>query len=194
MRMRGFRLGVAAFAALTISILTADPASAAAPWIIIVDGDPLAEPVYITDFHDNQTVLNARGEGQVGDLEGRPYFDLALYWGPSWEDYVSSGRSLEELRPDQTGEHGRFYPAYNGSPAVLRYVSRHVIGTEGLDILQRYGVPIELSADELFPGMPDTGAGGTATDNSAYSRLTLVIGLITAATFVIGLGVRPRKR
>ncbi len=53
MRQRTYRLGAVACAALLAALAVAAPVSAAAPWIIIVDGEQLKEPVYIADYFDN---------------------------------------------------------------------------------------------------------------------------------------------
>ena len=194
MRQRTYRLGAVACAALLAALAVAAPVSAAAPWIIIVDGEQLEEPVYIADYFDNYDLLGSREPGDTGDLDGRPYLDLYLFWGPNWGEYVSSGKPLEDLDPQHAGQRGRFYPAHDGQPAALYAPGvggTDVVSEEGLEILQRYGIPVELDAS---PALPDTGidAAIVEPDKTSSSWLALIIVLATTAAFVAGLGMRPR--
>ncbi len=68
-----------------------------------------------------------------------------------------------------------------------------VVSGEGLEILQRYGVPVQLDAS---PALPDKGIDAVIVepDKTSSSWLALIIVLATTAAFVAGLGMRPRPR
>jgi len=69
-----------------------------------------------------------------------------MFWGPGWNDYVRQGKDPKALRPGQSDQTGRFYPAYHGRPALLDLGwaggwPRHVPPV-ALAVLKRFGVPI----------------------------------------------------
>lgn len=97
----------------------AAPAEAAAPVIVMVSGEPLDEPVVFAGFEETVPFAEAIFEG--GSIEavvkGRPSLELALFWNDrQWEPYL---RRLDELRPEQANQFGRFYPAFGGEPAAV---------------------------------------------------------------------------
>src|SRR5690349_4881914 len=95
-------LGLAVLLAVVgvLSIVTA--AQAAAPWVILVTGPGLTRPAILANWSDNQElVFGSSVTLDPAELTTRPYLDLALFWGPEWEQYVSTGKSLANLRPEQ---------------------------------------------------------------------------------------------
>jgi hypothetical protein len=79
-----------------------------------------------------------------GNLNDRPFFELALFWGPGWNAYVNDGESLDKLSSED-GQKGRLYPAFGGNPAVISFgLTVKQIPQESLRFLERYGVPTRL--------------------------------------------------
>ncbi|NOT59356.1 MAG: hypothetical protein HOP19_03925 [Acidobacteria bacterium] len=136
-------------------LLLVTPIYAAAPWIIRISGDPLAKPIFMTDWHENQKLLVAvKQAADVSEesLAKRPHLKLALFWGPDWINYTKSGKTLEQLRHEDGNQFGRFFPAYRGAEAVFTLDSpapnhapqRRRIDEDGLKLLKKYGLPLSL--------------------------------------------------
>ena len=125
-------------------------ASAAAPWLIIVSGDPLDELVYLVDWDQNAVlqseVTSTRAVVDEAGLTGRPVLDIAQFWGDQGRD-----RPLHELRPEDADLlHGRFYPAVGASEAVIQLpLAEHpepvLASAKVLEILARAGVPTRVT-------------------------------------------------
>jgi hypothetical protein len=90
--------------------------------LILVSGFDLARPILIGEWDDTMRVMagiNRRATAPSGELTGRPYYRLALFWGLDWVKYLESGRPLTSLKPEQANQHGRFYPAVGLAPALV---------------------------------------------------------------------------
>jgi hypothetical protein len=114
---KGWLKPLAAAAAVTVGLVLAAPAQAAAPNYILVSGRGLAHPALLADWRQNMKLLlavanapRARGRAVVG-LSGRPRLDLAEFW--AW-----LGRA-RPTSPAQASQHGSFYPAHGSKPAVI---------------------------------------------------------------------------
>jgi hypothetical protein len=135
---------LAAATAVTVGLVLAAPAQAAAPNYILVTGPGLGHPVLLADWRQNMKLLLAvanapRARGQVvAGLSGRPRLDLAEFW--AW-----SGRP-RPTSPAQASQHGSFYAAHGSRPAVI------VLTVQGLTVprlapafvlttFSRYGIP-----------------------------------------------------
>jgi len=104
------------------SAIAVSPTLAAAPPIIIVSGSLVSQPVVLADWGENILLISSGADHPIGQVEapqGRPSLDLALFTGEQWATYVQTGQPLEALLPSQSDEHGRFYPASAGEPALL---------------------------------------------------------------------------
>ncbi len=113
------RLFVAA-ALLMAAVGTSTPAHAAAPRLVFVYGDLLAQPVVLDDWWENLALLlGNEGPTEITDLDGRPYLDLAFFWGPAWDQYVRDGQPLEALMPTQANQFGRLYLRSGGLPPLV---------------------------------------------------------------------------
>lgn len=85
-------------AAVLLWILSALPAEAAWPRLLLVYGPPLTRPVVLADSQENETLMLAATDTATisGDqLKGRPYVRLAFFWGPEWAQYVSRAASIQ---------------------------------------------------------------------------------------------------
>lgn len=156
MRMRwGWMTAVLGFSVLLIAASPAASPEKSAPWIIILHGKLLAERIEIADWDDNLQVLASTNASRVVDpvdLPQRPFVDLALFWGSSWATYPRTPEALARLRPREANQHGRFYPAQNGSDPLLvvgptsgrAYTTLGPVSPDGLAVLERHGVASEL--------------------------------------------------
>ena len=82
-------------------------------------GGSLPKPVIVSGA-DAATFNNVTERASIpaGELENRPYLQVALFWGTR-ADPANNGARLEDLKPEMAWQHGRFYPAANGKPALL---------------------------------------------------------------------------
>jgi hypothetical protein len=148
--LRGFhRLLLGAGLGLLAVLFAAMPAHAAYPRIILISGADLEKPIVLASVDDivNLTTAIAKAPSvPPNEVEGRAYLRLSLFWGDDlWEPYVREGR-LDELRPEQANQEGRFYPAYGGQEAVIDLLVNGRAGPkraseEALATLARNGVP-----------------------------------------------------
>ena len=106
-------IAVAVFA-LGSHVLQAQGATA-----LLFYGGSLPKPVIVSGA-DAATFNNvtARASIAAGELDNRPYLQVALFWGTR-ADPANNGARLEELKPEMAWQHGRFYPAVKGKPALL---------------------------------------------------------------------------
>ena len=96
--------------------------NAAAPRLILVSGPLLERPVLIEDWDDTSRIMagiNDRAVAQPEALVDRPFYELALFWGLEWVQYINDGRPLDALTPEQANQHARFYPAVGTAPALV---------------------------------------------------------------------------
>ena len=161
--MSGNRTRVGGVGALIKALLTllavvvalaadAGVARAAAPRIVIVSGKPLERQVVISDWGKIFTIVDGIAGARPGSraaLTGRPRLRLSLFWGPRWNDYVSSGRPAAALRPWQADQFGGYYPAWRGRRAMidLPWAGRwpRPLSAKALAVLERSGVPTRIS-------------------------------------------------
>jgi hypothetical protein len=132
---------------VTVALVLAAPAQAAAPRYILVSGPALARPVLLPSWNENGALLAAlvhapRVTGRVArGLTRRPRLDLALFWG--WPERP------RPTRPSQANQHGWFYPARRGRPAVVDVLVNgvrvpRIVPARPLRILARHGVPTRI--------------------------------------------------
>ena len=150
---RRVRRFVVAIVVCALAGLTAATACAAAPRLILVDQGGLARPIVLADWSENLTFLiewNLARPARNPPLRCRPAYRLSFMWGPEWNDYVDSGMPLRAIRPGDTDAHGRFWPAWRGSSALLDpghgvLVGARVATAKQLRVLRRHGVPIRAA-------------------------------------------------
>ncbi len=195
MRHTGFRpgrLSAAIMLGLVGILASALPAAAAAPRLVMVYGNGLPQPVILSSWEENGTLLSAATEAadiSPESLAGRPYFRLAFFWGLQWDEYVGSGKLLSELKPDQANQYGRYYPATSSSSAVLTFDSIPGSGAltrwldpRGVAVLVRHGIPSQaaVSTDLSERAKP---AGRQPSENRSNLWLFLTL---AAAGIVVG--------
>jgi hypothetical protein len=143
--------GRALVLAIVLALGLAGSAPAAAPRLIMVDGESLDGPVLTSDHEAIFELYQEFFDGQPvarSSLTGRRSLRLGLFWDDRlWEPYVEQGR-LEELRFEQANQVGRFYPATDGQPALVDvpghgHWPKMANGT-ALRILEAHGVPIRI--------------------------------------------------
>jgi hypothetical protein len=111
-------IGVAAIAVVTV--ILQGHLLAIGPTVLMFYGSPLKHSVFVT----------GADAGLFGDLvrpstvaatetAGRPFVNVALFWGSPADPAVNGVRTLAELTPDMAWQHGRFYPATATQPALL---------------------------------------------------------------------------
>ena len=144
--------------ALVFFLTLASPAEGAYPRLLMVYGAPLTRPLVVEDPRDIVKVFAQTGESvDRSDLNGRPYFQLALFWGDVWNRYMNEGKSASALKPEDVTPFenipiwGRFYPACADLPALMtlteagseaiRDIMR--LSADGLKVLEKLGVPIQ---------------------------------------------------
>lgn len=173
-------------AALGVAATLAAPASAAFPRLLMVSGKSLDEPVLISDWVEVAKLYHSLVfDGEAVDrsrLDGRPSLRISLFWDNTlWEPYVRDNR-LDELRPEQANQFGRFYPAAGGRlplvdlPGVGEWPK--IVRGEALEILDRHGVPMTV-ADDRRPEWPAILVGAGA--------------LALATALIVSLGLKRRR-
>jgi hypothetical protein len=125
-------------AAVAGALVLAAPASGAAPQYILVTGPCLAKPVLLGSWSENHVFLSAladapRLERTATALVRRPRYRLALFWGPPAKQ--------PPTRPRDAAQHGTFYPAHHGRPAVVDITEPRRASARALAVLARHGVP-----------------------------------------------------
>ncbi len=143
------RVVAIAIAVALMAIISADPADASEPRIIIVSGKPLTHEVVISNWNVIATMVRSVVNGRVDrtdPLSGRPRLKVSMFWGGRWLQYMNRGKPPSALRPQQANQFGSFYPAWRGRPAVmaLPWVGGwpRVVPARALAILKSYDVPI----------------------------------------------------
>ena len=149
-----------------ISFFAARPVVGAGPRILIIHGALLKRQVILSDWYENQQLMNAVSEAidvTDSDLRGRPYVKLAFFWGPAWVRYVEEGKNPARLKLSQANQLGRYYPAFGKAEAVWKFeyipgpgsLTRRVDAT-GIRILQSHGIPVKLSPKPPNNGLQRT--------------------------------------
>jgi hypothetical protein len=150
----------ATVAGLTFVLLItfAVPAEAAWPRLLMVYNASLTRPPVGEEPKDIVQVFDQTGEAvDQDDLDRRPYFELALFWGDTWNRYMNEGRPASALKPEEVTPfdsipiRGRFYPACGVHPAQITLTKvnspeiRDIwpLSPDGLKVLEKLGVPIK---------------------------------------------------
>jgi hypothetical protein len=110
---------------LVLAFLLWIPTHAASPSIIMIYGEPLERPLFVTGysvtprlgflFFGRDTAPPAVTEA---DLKDRAFLKVAMFWGGDWWKYVEDRRQLSALRPEDANQHGRLYLPTATQPAA----------------------------------------------------------------------------
>lgn len=187
------RIGLLALVALAALFAGSDEADAAAPWFIFVHGPLLAEPVLLDDWDENHALMLAIPGGERRDtkrIEGRQYLQVALFWGPDWQDYPRDAAAIARLSSAQANQHGRFYPAVSadqpalflfesaGNPSIL--LAPRIVEAPGLAVLDARGVPTRIEP----------------TQSGTVGRPSPLLGVVLTLTLagLVGAALVDRRR
>ena len=97
--------------AATAVLASATVAEAAAPRIVIISGTPLRHQIVISDWGRIATIVwESPGARPIPRtrLADRPRMKVSMFWGPQWNEYLSSGKPATALRPRQADQFGNF--------------------------------------------------------------------------------------
>jgi hypothetical protein len=141
--------------AAALALLLATSTDAAAPRLIMVSGEPLADPILVSTAEEAFELYESFYEGRPVErsrLEGRPSLRLGFFWDNAlWEPYVRAGR-LGELKPEQANQVGQFYPAVGREPAAVDIPAvgkwPKMASATTLRMFEARGVPVRLDEDE----------------------------------------------
>ena len=124
---RPFRAFAAFAAAAFVVLATYGPLSAAiGPTVMMFHGTPLKKPVFVTGAETSAFGdLLRKHSVPPADLASRPFYAVALFWGPPSDPARNGVRTLTDLTPEMAWQHGRFYPSHGGQPALLLVTSLH---------------------------------------------------------------------
>lgn len=178
------------------AVVDASPALAAGPRIILVTGGSLSKTVILEDWNENLTIMVAANHAvdpKVEDLAHRPSFRLAMFWGSEWDDYLKAGKDPNLLRPDQTAQHGGYYPPTGDHAAVFTFDSIPGSGAlvrrlnpQGVSIFARHGVGPYPSSQGVFTTL--------TSYLTAHAQPLLLLSVLTVAASFWLLARRLRRR
>jgi hypothetical protein len=98
---------------------------AASPSIVLVYGGDMERAITVrVDSEDvarsTLFLYGLASDGAVSQsLAGRPYVNVAMFWGPSWAEHLKDQNRLSQLRPLDANQHGRLYLPTGIDPAVM---------------------------------------------------------------------------
>ncbi len=134
-----------AVAVLLAALLCVTSLEAAAPRLLMVYGASFQKPVLLSEWGKIFKMFTSTPAETDVNLNDRPFFELALFWGPEWNAYVNDGKPLDKLRPEDANQKGRFYPAFGDNPAVISAGPMvKQIPPESVSFLEHYGIPTRL--------------------------------------------------
>ena len=128
----------------------ASSGSAVAPHLIMLQGESLPRPVFVTqpsDLFRFMCALEDRAAVEASVLEDRPFVSLSAFWGPAWVNHWSKPRWQAEIRADQANQHGRFYPATRGKSAMFVSTAIRVESVAAPNVVRDFAYAHTLSAE-----------------------------------------------
>jgi hypothetical protein len=143
---RTMKLAVTVLIVLMLAVVS--PLEAAAPRLLMVYGAHLQKPVLLSDWGEIFKMFTSTAAETNVNLADRPFYELALFWGPEWNVYVNDGKPLDKLRPEDANQKGRFYPAFRDKPAVISAgPTVKQVPAESLRFLERSGIRTRVPVD-----------------------------------------------
>lgn len=164
---------------LVAAVSSAGPVHAAAPRVIVVEGDLLDTPIILSDWSENLELVGAiestkdNGPSQTAD-PARPRLDVLYYW----LNDVPANLSVANLGSPE-GRIG-YWPATPSGPALI---AGYPVSPTALTILERHGVP--TSVDE-----PANSSG----ESEGISTPAILAATACVILLVVGLGLAYRRR
>lgn len=177
--MLAMHLPVLCAGMLFTSPVTAPAAPLAAPRIIMLHGGSLAEPIYLTNWHQNLTFMlavDATAPISRSTIDTAGAIQVAMFWyGPEWEGFARDTTRLPELtRHLGRAQRGALYLPPQSRTPLLDYYSGltnpglRTIAPIGLAILHRAGVPLPgVSDSTLVVAAVESFHGALASGDSA---------------------------
>ena len=170
-------LRLAPLLTVCLLLIRAEPAAAASPNVIILQGDLLSAPIVLDDWGENLDFMLGLGEPQAeapSGLDGRRELEVALFWAVS--DYLEAGvKPLElldtEVLYEENHETATLYLGTESEPPVLDYKGYRVVNAEAETILAAHGVPLTA--------VPEPGNGG-AVEYGAFAAIVAGGAVLTA--------------
>lgn len=110
---------------LMLVALATRPSAVAWPSAIMIYGGGLEEPIVVTTYaisdSDAYRFLYGGARKTLGkDLSGRPYLNLAMFWGGNfWKAIEADPDTARTLQPQDAMQHGRLYPPVGAEPAAV---------------------------------------------------------------------------
>jgi hypothetical protein len=99
---------------------------AASPTIVMIHGGDMPKPMFVISTSeervtDTQFLWGRASDGTtVGQLSGRPYLKVAMFWGrDQWSEYLAYPGLLSRLQPTHANQHGRLYLPSQTEPAAM---------------------------------------------------------------------------
>ena len=179
------RLAALAVLALFFAVWPA-PVQAAAPRVIIVQGDLLAVPVVLDDWQENQEFLMGLADPvQSPALEGRPRIRFEMYWGAEVEGLLADGVPPLDLRGKVSAEEAFFYPAVADAPAILDYHGYRLVGESSLRVLANHGVPTSLPSVPQLPAADADRHGEQWPAFVAFAAISALLVLASAYRWLV---------
>lgn len=183
MRRRCSQVTSRVLALLTLALLLMRPgtAVAAAPeyiWVVLDDD----QSVLLPDWDENQALLLGEASS-VRPEEGRPRYDLFLYWGADWRTESARHAEVSAANLSVANQRGYLYPAYRGQPALLVLESPEsfrFLSDSALAMLEERGIPMAI-ADEV-----------SRADGDGIPRAAVLV--IMAVVIAVAAGSWPALR
>lgn len=136
---------------------------AAGPRFILVTGTLLERPAVLDNWQENMDLMSAvTNPSSAGPaaLANRPFYQLALFWGAEWVQYINEGRPVAPVKPEQGNQQARFYPVVGAAPALFVFEDMpgplgngaritglvRSVGQEGLSLLARHGLRVRIES------------------------------------------------
>ena len=135
--------------------------SHAAPRIILLHSGELGNRrIYLTDVYENldfMYAIRSAIDTVPPDYREGPYVEISMYWhNPTWEATATDTARLHALRPEE-GQPSRLYLARPGFHAFVEYpgyLMPRLVQPQGLRLLQRCGVPTDVSPEKSGSSVP----------------------------------------
>jgi hypothetical protein len=99
---------------------------AASPTIVMIYGGDMPKPLFVMSTSEERVtdtlfLWGRASDGTtVGQLAGRPYLEVAMFWGrDQWSEYLAYPGLLSRLQPADANQHGRLYLPAPDRPAAM---------------------------------------------------------------------------
>jgi hypothetical protein len=149
-------------------VISSRSASAAAPTIIMIYGEPLQKPIFVVlkqgEVTDSMSTygffFQETGRTTPTEMSDRPYLSTAMFYSfKEWAAYTNHSALLTQLRPEQASQHGRLYLPTASEPAVVlvtrfrnldpvpipsastAFINMAPLGRAAIETVRRLGIP-----------------------------------------------------